>query len=73
MNIQDLTPDQPDDARDAARYRKLRGWMSSNVEQGWSKVEELGAIAAWMGWDDFDESLDSLGECNCGLMEESPQ
>lgn len=51
----------------AARYRKLRRWMSSNVREGWQEVENLGAVAAWMSWEDFDNYLDSLPECTFGL------
>lgn len=53
---------------DAARYVKLRGWMSSNVPEGWSEVERLGALAAWESWDAMDAYLDSLPECSVGLM-----
>ena len=52
---------------DAARYRKLRNWMSSNVKEGWSEVESLGAVACYMDWDTFDKHLDDLPECNFGL------
>ncbi len=53
--------------RDAERYRKLRRWMSSNVKEVWARVEELGAIAANVCWDEMDASLDELPECNVGL------
>lgn len=53
--------------KDAARYRKLQMWMSSNVIEGWSVVEQLGAVAAWEGHDSMDKFLDSLEECNVGL------
>jgi hypothetical protein len=55
--------------KDADRYHRLRGWMSRNVPEGWCKVEELGAIACYIGWEYFDEHLDGLGTCNVGLME----
>lgn len=58
---------QADDVRDAARYRKLRRWMSSNVPEGWGEVEKLAAIACHMDWDNFDMALDALPECNVGL------
>lgn len=54
---------------DAERYRKLRRWMSSNVKEGWNEVVQLGAIAAYLSWDDFDAQLDSLPDCNVGLCE----
>lgn len=54
--------------RDGARYRKLRGWMSCNVPEGWREVECLGALAAWVSWDVFDGYLDSLPRCTVGLM-----
>ena len=54
---------------DALRYRKLQRWMSSNVKEGWGVVEQLGAVAAWQGWDEMDQFLDSLEECNVGLCE----
>lgn len=52
---------------DAARYRKLQMWMSSNVIEGWSVVEQLGAVAAWEGLYAMDDYLDSLDECDVGL------
>lgn len=52
---------------DAARYRKLQMWMSSNVIEGWSVVEQLGAVAAWEGLYAMDDHLDSLGACDVGL------
>ncbi|UZZ64553.1 hypothetical protein [Curvibacter phage PCA1] len=58
---------------DAKRYRKLQNWMSSNVKEGWLVVEQLGALAAWEGWDVMDGYLDSLGECNVGLCERREQ
>lgn len=58
--------------RDAERYRKLRGWMSSNVSEGWSKVEDLAAIACYMDWYHFDMVLDEMPECNVGLMYKRP-
>lgn len=51
----------------AERYRKLRRWMSSNVKEGWEEIERMGAVAAWMGWDHFDNYLDTLPECQYGL------
>lgn len=59
------------DKKDAERYRKLQGWMSSNVPEGWEKVEMMGGLCAWMSWDHMDMYLDSLPECNCGLMEKA--
>lgn len=60
-------------AEDAARYHKLRGYMSSNVQEGWGEVERMGAVAAWMSWQDADAYLDALPECNVGLMERAPK
>jgi len=57
----------------AARYRKLRAWMSSNVQEGWSEVEKLAAIAAYLSWDDMDKALDALPECNVGLCHTRPE
>lgn len=57
-----------DDAQDAARYRKLRGWMSSNVPKGWQEVERMGALCAWMDWAAMNDYLDGLPECAVGLM-----
>ncbi|MNC14781.1 hypothetical protein D3C75_625690 [compost metagenome] len=54
---------------DAERYRKLRGWMTAGVQEGWNEVEKLGAIGAYLSWDDFDSQLDSLPVCNVGLCE----
>ncbi len=53
---------------DAERYQKLRGWMSSNVSEGWQQVEQLAAIACYVDWDAFDQTLDSLPTCDVGLM-----
>jgi hypothetical protein len=60
------------DARDAARYQKLRGWMSSNVPEGWIEVERMGALCAWESWDAMDAYLDSLPNCAVGLMSKAP-
>ena len=54
---------------DAERYRKLRRWMSSGIQVGWDEVAKLGAIATYLGWDDFDAELDRLPVCNIGLCE----
>lgn len=54
-------------AADARRYRKLREWMSSNVPEGWSVVENLGAVAAWVGYEAFDKYLDDLPKCLFGM------
>lgn len=59
-------------SKDAARYRKLRRWMSSNVEEGWSQVVQLAAIACYVSWEDFDKSLDDLPECTYGLCGSDP-
>ena len=34
--------------KQAEHYRKLRGWMSNNVKEGWSVVEGLGAVVGGM-------------------------
>jgi len=60
-------------AADAARYHKLRGWMSSNVQEGWQEVERAGAVAAWMGWQEADAYIDALPECTVGLMGVTPK
>jgi hypothetical protein len=57
-----------DAERDAKRYSKLRGWMSSGVDEGWNEVQKLAAIACYLSWDDFDSTLDMLQQCNVGLM-----
>ena len=57
------------DIKNAQRYKKLQGWMGSNVEEGWDEVEKMGAICAWMGWDHMDLYLDYLDECNVGLCQ----
>lgn len=56
------------DQIDAARYRKLRGWMSGNVPETWKEVENMGAVAAWASWDEMDAYLDALPDCTHGLM-----
>lgn len=55
--------------KDAERYRKLRHWMSSGVQDGWDEVMKLAAVAQYLSLDDFDKQLDSLPECNVGLCE----
>jgi hypothetical protein len=54
------------------QYQKLRGWMSSNVQEGWKQVENLGAIACYVDWQEFDRYLHELPECNVGLMQKAP-
>lgn len=54
--------------KDAERYKKLRGWMSSNVKEGWREVENLAAVACYAGWGDFDAQLDDMAQCAVGLM-----
>jgi hypothetical protein len=53
--------------RDAERYAKLRWCMPSNVPEGRSIVEQLGAVAAWQGWSSMDAYLDSMEVCSVGL------
>ena len=59
--------------KDAARYKKLQRWMGSNVPEGWEEVEKLGAVCAWVGWDEMDKYLDDLPECNVGLCYKRPE
>lgn len=49
------------------RYKKLRGWMSCNVPEGWQKVQNLAAVGAYVSFEDMDKELDALPECNIGL------
>ncbi len=56
--------------KNAARYIKLRGWMSSNVEEGWEQVECLAAISCYIDFEAFDKHLDTMPDCNVGLMQE---
>ncbi len=58
---------------DAERYLKLKKWMSSNVREGWEEVENLGGIACYAGFDEFDAYLDALPDCNVGLCEKPKQ
>lgn len=53
--------------QDADRYRKLLGWMGSNVPEGWAEVVRLGAVCAYVGQDAADEYLDELKPCSVGL------
>ena len=55
--------------KDAERYRKLRGWMSSNVKEGWGRVTDLSAVFCYVSWQEGDSYLDNLPECNVGLMQ----
>ena len=59
--------------KDAERYRKLQRYMGSNVKEGWDIVCQLGGVASWVGWDDMDQYLDDLPECNVGLCERPMQ
>lgn len=68
VTIEILESEYLDLVQKADRYERLRGWMSSNIVEGWQEVENLGAIAAWQSWEDFDLYLDSLGKCSLGLM-----
>ncbi len=60
-------------SKDVERYHKLRGWMSSNVKEGWTEVERLAAISCYLSWEDFDQYLDELDICNVGLMQKSAE
>lgn len=55
------------EGKDVERYEKLRRWMTSNVEEGWSEVCNLASVGCYMGWDEFDKYLDSMDKCNVGL------
>ena len=57
--------------KNADRYERLRGWMSSNVPEGWDQVKQLAAIACYIDWDTFDTTLDLMGVCNVGLMQKT--
>lgn len=56
---------------DTDRFQKLLLWMSSNVPEGWSEVERLGAICAYVSLEDACAYLDNLSECNVGLCEKA--
>lgn len=66
--FEQVPADAQADKLDAERYRKLRRWMGSNVPEGWNMVEELGAVCAHQGFIAMDTVLDSLPECNVGLV-----
>lgn len=53
--------------QDSDRYEKLRRWMTSNVDEGWSEVCNLAAVGCYLGWDEFDKYLDQMPECDLGL------
>lgn len=42
------------------RYEKLRMLMGLNLKTTWRAVEDLGAIASYVGTDDFDRYLDEF-------------
>jgi hypothetical protein len=44
--------------------------MSSNVEEGWEQVECLAAISCYIDFEAFDKHLDTMPDCNVGLMQE---
>lgn len=46
------------DKRNAERYCKLRQAMGMNLPKTWDRVEQLAAIACYVGNDDFDINLD---------------
>lgn len=52
---------------DAARFRKLLRWMSSNVKEGWDEVQRLAGVATYVDWEEARAYLDALPECNVGL------
>lgn len=54
---------------DAARYRKLQRWMSTNVPEGWAEVERLAGISTHVSFEMMDKMLDELPICNVGLCE----
>lgn len=65
-----LTEDDVFSAMAENRLKKLLGYMSANVKEGgWEEVEKLGGVAGWMGFSDALQFLDSMPECNVGLME----
>jgi hypothetical protein len=53
---------------DAFRFHKLLGWMSSNVKEGWDQVCMVASVATYVSHPEACEFLDSLPECNVGLM-----
>lgn len=53
--------------RNSDRYKKLRGWMSCNVPEGWQKVQNLAAVGAYVSFEDMDKEVDALPECTIGL------
>ena len=55
--------------KDAERYRKLRGWMSSKAKEDWYRVTELSGVFCYVSWEAGDSFLDGLPECNVGLMQ----
>jgi hypothetical protein len=50
------------DRIDAARYRKLRHYMSMNQESTWRYVERVAAVGCYTTFDDFDGYLDAAPE-----------
>lgn len=57
------------DAAKAKQLDKLMRYMGSGVSEGWAKIYEIGAVAAWTDIDSALAHLDSLPECNVGLCE----
>ena len=55
--------------KDAERFRKLRGWMSSKALEDWYRVTELSGVFCYVSWEAGDSFLDGLPECNVGLMQ----
>jgi hypothetical protein len=52
------------DAIDAARYRKLRMWMSMNQKVTWDEVCRLAAVGCYVSDDEFDLWLDGMKDIN---------
>ena len=52
---------------DAERFKKLLGWMSSNVTEGWNEVCRVSAVATYVSHDEARAYLDDLPQCSVGL------
>jgi hypothetical protein len=52
-----------------AQLNKLLGYMASNVKEGWTEVERIGAVASYISHEAALEYLDGLEPCNVGLSE----
>lgn len=65
--VKDSFWESDQDYIDAARYRKLRMWMSMNQKETWDEVCRLAAVGCYVSDDEFDLWLDGMKDIESGL------